>query len=192
MNKNKDLKKLGLLSWILILILILLFGYFIYIFSVSSENIKAAIMSGAIAVGMAIYSHSSLRRREIEERQFQSKSEAYKIFFDFYFNDLFLNNKKGTPIDLSSDKILEKIFNIKKEFFIWASPQTLKAFSQIGTSDKHEIIMSQVSILMRQIRKDLGHKDEELEDTFYIKYMLAPGEWEKLEKDNKEKEKEKK
>ncbi len=160
----------------------IIFVYFINIFLDSSDNIKAAIMSGSIAMGIAIYAQYKSKKREAENRLFETKANAYKKFIDLYFDDIFLKIKKGEKVDIESKEFLTKLFEVKKEFFIWASPETLKSFSEIGSTQDTSIVFTQINSLFANIRNYLGHKDKNLPDNFYIKYVVKHDEQDEIEK----------
>lgn len=146
------------------------FVYFINIFLTSPDAIKAAIMSGGVALFAAIYTQQRSRIREIESRHFKEKSEAYRKLFDLIF-EYFLAAKEDRKIDATEE--MKQIMDVKKEFLIWASPETLVAFSNISNSEHNGNMFKTVNSLLGSMRKDLGHRDTNLPPNFYVKYFVV-------------------
>lgn len=172
---DKKLKTFSATSQTIAIVFLVLAGgfclYFLYIFSNSPDAIKAAIMSGAVALFAAIYTQQRSRTREIESRHFNEKSEAYRKLINLIF-EYVIAAKEGQNIDPNSKEAIKKLLEIKKEFLIWASPETLMAFSSLGNIENDGNMFKIVNSLLGSMRKDLGHKDTNLPSNFYVKYFL--------------------
>ncbi len=82
------------------------------------------------------------------------------LIFDFVVN-------AKNDEDLGESQMLEKIIPFKKALLVWGSPDTIEAWSQFevvsGKNPTNETIVKEMEILLRAIRKDLGHDDSKLQ-----------------------------
>ncbi len=163
--------------WILTISALCLIIYLV--FNVDKEY-QLLFITGIGTVISAIIAHNSIKKREIFARHFESKSKSYKKFFDL-FVDLALKKKK-----IKEDILLIKMIEIKKEILIWGSAETIKQWIEWEKSTQkqgigHIELIKEGDKLFKAIRKDLGHNDNELNNSELMKFFLDKEARDKLE-----------
>lgn len=151
------------------------------------KELAAAIVaaSGTILASVAaiIISQSRAKRREIEEAQRPNKIAAYKKFMEMLIEVL----KKGKQKkDFLKDGVfppdLEELFLfLQSDMIVWASPRVINAYEKFRSNASDVNILLYLDDILREIRKDLGHKNTGLKRGDLIKlYLRDPQEFDKL------------
>ena len=133
----------------------------------ADPGLRAGIIGALGAVVAAIVTHVNTKRREINERHFSEKREAYGKIIELIF-DLIMKTKSGKQISGKEAHLVKKMSDIKQGLMVWGSPGAIREWnsfeiqSDSGTRDVSAVIAGMERIL-REVRKDLGHDDRDLE-----------------------------
>lgn len=175
----------------------LLASYVLYltisIFLSLEKELKAAIIAGFVAFGVALTSNHIQKRREMEFKIRERKTEAYQKVFDFLLFIL-----KGMRNDGLSETevVVSKIHEVNYALLVWGSAGSIKAwqelFSWISGQDYSGldkptqtintlITRNKIAEVILLIRKDLGHIDRGIDfNTIADVYMplnFTPEDW---------------
>lgn len=159
---------LKILGYVAVLILVGVGAWLLWVFVTNIDSADPSVKAGLIGLlGMflvALITHYQTKRREIDARHFADKREGYTEFIDLLFDFIVASKNKK---ELTEKEMLSKIIPFKKTLLIWGGPNTIKAWNQfeIKSSDKlaPEKALEEMEKILREIRKDLGHDDSELE-----------------------------
>lgn len=182
--------KLGL---VLAIVLIAMTPFAIYfltkLFIVADSNVKLGAITAIISVVALIYNNSRQQIREISSRHYTEKRESYRNFFDILF-EFMQSSKTGREPDSS----LERISDILKSIMIWGSSETINAYNafmrhsteqmQPGRDDDDAInfeTFQKMESLLRNMRKDLGHSDRNLDRHALTKLFISADEHHKFD-----------
>ena len=157
--------------------------WFVYALLQAPASVQSPVIAGAIAAAAAIAANYLAKRREIAARHFDDKRQLFRTFMDVLFGAMMSSIKKGAKRQqaLPMDKLLE----IKKLLMIWASAETIKAWSEsmevdrpLDETDIETLIRHER--FLRAMRKDLGHNDSALADGELIQLIIRGDDKKKL------------
>lgn len=182
---------IGCIFLIGILIFLFFLGkYFLVLIKTLDKAVAAAIIatSGTIltSVGTLIITQFLSKKREITEAHRHEKVKTYNRFMEIVTMVL-----KNTKLDKNYLKegmelpkeLVDLFFDFQKDLMAWGSPKVIKAFIEyrsVSLTDSSNVVIL-VDHVLREIRKDLGHKDRDLKEGELISVFLAnPKEIEQL------------
>ena len=158
-------------------------GWFLYSFFRAEAAIQSGILALIGVAASAIMAHWSAKKREIEARHFAEKRGGYKNFMDIMFEVLTATKLGRKPP--SEKQLSEKLLEYKKMLLIWADPHVIKMWDEVESSvgntaqDPKKALLMWDSLL-RQMRKDLGKDDSELDDGDLVSLILRAEEKHKV------------
>ena len=157
-------------------------GWFIYSFFKLDPAIQSAILALIGVSASAIITNWFAKKREIESRHFTEKRDAYEKFMDIMF-EVLMSTKVGrkTP----ENQLVKKFLECKKTILVWANARVIKAWNDAESSwaSANQDPMASLlmwSRLMKEMRKDLGKNDSELEDGDLVRLILKAEEKHKV------------
>ena len=180
------------LGVILVLIIAIIVAYLSYnifleawvLYKAADSNVKLGMFTATGSAIAFITSNAINSSRERKARLFESKRDAYNIFFDFFFS-IFKNIKSGT--DYSEDQMADKISEFMRGVMTWGSAKTVNAVIEwqkqsenIDTTDLKSTF-AVTEKLLRALRADLGHSDSTLKEFALTKLILKADEHHKLD-----------
>ena len=119
--------------------------------------------------------HWSAKKREIEARHFAEKRDGYNSFINIMF-DLFMATKLGKRPP-SEKQLATKLVEYKKMLLIWADAHVIKMWDEVessleNTDQDPKKVLRMWDRLLREMRKDLGKDDSELNDGDLVSLIL--------------------
>ena len=141
------------------------------------------VVSAAIGLIAALYTQSSIRKREIEEAHRNKKIIIYYGFLKLVRKILLAQKKEFEGQALNQKELVLKMSKFKFDITLWASPKVLNAFQEFvaasGSSPK--AMLDQIDPLFKAMRRDIGLRNTGLKDKFFAKSMLTdPSEYDRL------------
>ncbi|WP_170465176.1 hypothetical protein [Ruegeria arenilitoris] len=143
------------------------------------------VFSAAIGLIAALYTQSSIRKREIEEAHRNRKIEIYYGFLKLV-QKMLLAQKEGFEDQAVDEKeLLLMLSDFRVDITLWASPKVLNSFQNFlsvsaGRSSSKELL-SQIDPLYKAMRRDIGLSNTGLENHYFAKSMLIdPSEFDQL------------
>ena len=141
------------------------------------------VISAAIGLIAALYTQSSIRKREIEEAHRNKKIKIYYGFLKLVRKMLLAQKKEFEDQALDQKDLLLKMSKFRIDITLWASPKVLNAFQEFvaasGSSPK--TMLDQIDPLYKAMRRDIGLRNTGLKDKFFAKSMLTdPSEYDRL------------
>lgn len=167
---------LGFLMW-------LVFTRLLQFLESADPSVSAAIV-GAIAtvlvgLGVALYTQTQIKVREIENAHRSRKVEIYSGFLDFVGKTLSTSNSANEQ----PNKELVKFFeHFHTNLILWGSPKVINAYLDFKRHSNDRLqVMDKVDALYRSIREDLGLDTRGLSSRQLVKlYLKDPDELDKL------------
>ncbi len=174
------MKKRKILQVVFGILILAIIGYLLYLIGIRlskyvkqiDPNIIVAVIAGLVTVFGYFITRNSERRKIIEQQIREQKLPVYEQFLDFFFK-IIKGTKHNKPI---SDKEMENfMLDFNKKSIVWLSDKSLKAYvawrkSAVGYSENkvnnYDETIRQMVLLEQmffEFRKDIGHKNEELE-----------------------------
>lgn len=178
------------LGWaILILLLIIIIWVLILVInflkSINWSQINPTVIAAVItatlgtvaSVSAVVIGNSLTQKREIEFQNRFKKSEAYASFV----GDLIETLNSTQSQDEKNQKFIKMAKEFGRDLILWGSDETIRAYkdfreySKDNISKKENILFVMERILLA-IRKDLGHKNKNLQPgtllTFFLKESI--------------------
>lgn len=126
----------------------------------ADPNVKVAVIGVLVSVLLALYSNSRTKRREIASRHFTVKSQTYLKIINTLVT-LLKEVKSGE--ETPQDELVNKLMEFKKELLVWGSPKLIASWNKyelLAADDPdYKNISIHMEMILREIRKDLGHSD---------------------------------
>ena len=173
---------LALVVIILLGVLFLLVREFYALYAIAKPELRLGVLT-AVGSGAALIWTSSLQaKRERQSRLFESKRAAYSHFFDLLFSML---RAQKLDSEVDQDKLMQDFSAFTQNVMTWGSAETINAFNSwqrgnLSHSDDVKTIFRNIEVLLRALRKDLGHNDTALESFALSKLILKVEEHHKL------------
>ena len=160
-----------------------LLGWFVYTLSKAGPAVQSAILALIGTVLASSLMHFSAKKREIDARHFEKKSEGYQKFIDLMI-EMIQSTKSGNPT--SQDELIRKMFDFKRTLFVWADADVIRAWNKFEELDWEGKNKGDLALafrvwdeLLRALRRDLGKQDGLLPKGDLVGLILLPGEKEK-------------
>lgn len=171
----------------------------ISIFSSLEKELKAALIAGLAAFGVALTTNYIQKRRELDFKIREKKIEAYQKVFDFL---LFILRSTRTGNDelSNTELVVSRIHEVNYALLVWGSDLTIKAwqdfFRWIQSQNLQEldrpdlalntlILPNKLADVVLLIRKDLGHSDKGIDVTtiadIYMPLNFTAEDWQMIE-----------
>ena len=158
-------------------------GSYIYGLVAASDNTRAALLSLLVSVIIAAWTANNLKQREIEATHRQQKLEGYTKYIEPF---IYLGGKH-TKKKMKDSQFEEHIQDFKKTLMLSGNADTIKMWNQAAqilnseaNTDEDKIAIA--AELLKLLRKDLGHKDAELESSDIIKIIIHAENHQEIEK----------
>ena len=158
-------------------------GWFLYSFFKTEAAIQAGILALIGVAASAIMAHWSAKKREIEARHFAEKREGYNNFMDIMFAVMTAKKVGKTPP--SEKQLTTGLLKYKKMLLMWGDAHVIKMWDEVESSlantdqDPRRVLLMWDSLL-REMRKDLGKDDSELDDGDLVSLILLAEEKHKV------------
>ncbi|WP_041793821.1 hypothetical protein [Micavibrio aeruginosavorus] len=148
----------------------------------SPPEITAAIIGALGALAIGFWTQRGTKTLEINSRHFIEKRGAYIIFINLLF-ELFNTQRNGGP--LSQEEMTEALMKFKRELMIWGDQKiikTLESYERLCFENSGDIKKQILTIdkILREIRKDLGHRDNQLKDGDLVLMFIKAEDKDKL------------
>lgn len=176
MNKvEKYLIKIMKYLFLFVVSVFLLWLSWIFIqgLSKSEPEIQAGLIGLLGMLFVALFTHYFTKTREINARLFREKRDGYMNFMDVLFDMLRAMKLKG---EINNEEYMGKIVEFKKALMIWGSDDVIRKWNlyEIDNSENQSIqsVVSNIEMVLRAIRKDLGHNDKSLEEGQLVGLIL--------------------
>lgn len=180
-----------LLNRLLGLIAVLAIGWLFFeiarevlrLYGTADPDIKLGVMTAIGSLAAFLVTNGIQSERERRARLFESKREAYGVFFKSY---MAFFHKTALGEELDPDEMVRSIQSLSRDVMTWGSADTVNAFNKFQrensspTDDTVELFRRNEDFL-RALRKDLGHKDTSLNRFALTKLILKADEHEKLD-----------
>ncbi len=157
---------LGLLTW---------FSYKLIVFIfISLQSVDYKIIIGIVgvmatiisSVWIASYNARKAKEKVVYEAHREKKAEIYNGFMDTMITQLVKNMNDGKSGDeLLPDNLLEFLYKFTAQVIIYGSPDVINAFDKFKNLPENNspIILSIIDDLFREMRKDLGESNKNIE-----------------------------
>jgi len=157
---------LGLLAW---------FSYKLIVFIfISLQSVDYKIIIGIVgvmatiisSVWIASYNARKAKEKVVYEAHREKKAEIYNGFMDTMITQLVKNMNDGKSGDeLLPDNLLEFLYKFTAQVIIYGSPDVINAFDKFKNLPENNspIILSIIDDLFREMRKDLGESNKNIE-----------------------------
>jgi hypothetical protein len=153
-----------------VLIFVLLLGivfFFGKTFLDSSSEVQAGIISFIGVMLVALYTHSTTKKREITARHFTEKRKVYLHFIGFIFQLFEAQKKTG---GMKESELIKEMTKFKQNLLVWGSADVINAYNDFENANEvlennqqdTSTVFFIVEKLYRAIRQDLGHDDSNL------------------------------
>jgi hypothetical protein len=154
------------------------------VFSSLEKELKAALIAGSAAVGVALTTNYVQKKREMDFKIRERKIESYQKVFDFLL--FFLRSTRNNELS-DTESVVSRIHEVNYALLVWGSDLTIKAWQEffrsmanleVQTLDRPDltlhtfILRNKLAELILLIRKDLGHVDKGIDvNTIADTYM---------------------
>jgi hypothetical protein len=180
-------KSLNLLLGFVLLIGLLLCGYFIirqlWISLTSLEPEMAApiltfggtVIAAVIAI---VIGRSYDRKLEIESKQREKKIEIYESFLEVWFNKLMNESKNVKKNEIIDEEFLAYIGTFASKLILWGSENVINSYNSFRYTSLNTELHSNKTILQKfeelllEIRKEIGHTNKKLEDNDLLRLFI--------------------
>ncbi len=153
--------KKNILAAIVGLVFTALTGNWLTTLFLSLESSQRTTVITVVASITAIcITHYLTKRREIQSRQFAKKAEAYEAIFEVVFQ-LFIETKKLAP-EQDQDELIKKLLLVKNKIMVWGSQEVVQWLDKVGDTSSPDNNLYYFERLFHEMRKDLGHNDNNL------------------------------
>ncbi|WP_179320984.1 hypothetical protein [Winogradskyella helgolandensis] len=116
-----------------------------------------------------LYKHEKEKRLEVEKQLSERKYDVYIRLLTVFF-DILKQVKKGQKT--SSQKLIDKMIDIKKELIIFGSDGVLKSFFHWEkVADGKENLLA-LATLVIEVRKDMGNAKTEIKTIDFLKSLV--------------------
>ena len=157
---------LGLLAWFL-------YKFIVFIF-VSLQGVDYKIIIGIVgvmatiisSVWIASYNARKAKEKVVYEAHREKKAEIYNGFMDTMITQLVKNMNDGKSGDeLLPENLLEFLYTFTAQVIIYGSPDVINAFDKFKNLPENDspIILSIIDNLFREMRKDLGESNKNID-----------------------------
>jgi hypothetical protein len=159
---------------VLVVLLLTVVAYFILlslvraigsVFSDSSAALVSAVVAIVVPVVTLILQRSWDRQRTIEEQHRASKIEIYQEFMAFWFGVL-MRSKGSKPV--TEDEMHDFVVKFTQKLILWGSDEVVREYSEFRkfSGQGHDVLkmLTKFETLIKAIRKDLGHRNKDLDD----------------------------
>lgn len=174
------MKKIGLflISATIILAIISVALWLLWIFiqniEAASSSVKASLI-GILGVLIAgIITQYYTKKREVNARHYEDQRRVYMQLIDLIYSMAHENKSGKKP---TNKGIESKMIDLSKALMIWGGPEMIKAWnnyrSDSAKSKSPEEGLKKMELILKTIRKDLGHDDSSLNDFDIIGLMLT-------------------
>ena len=170
--KKNFLIGLSVIIGFLAVIVLLVWGIAGWIKSVDA-GVAAAIITAIAGILGLLYSQWHNKAKEISEGHRPKKIELYNTFFDIV--DHYTRNERENKIEDGIPKTIQKQFEkLNRGLIVWASPGVIKAWLNFrrGAEDPNQNTLILVDALLKEIRKDLGNSNWNLQDGDIVRIYL--------------------
>jgi hypothetical protein len=150
------------------------------------SSMLAVIISGFITITGFFIKRYFERKKEIERQIQKHKVHIYDDFISYYFRKFeTIGKNTGNNNPVEKEELIDIIWDLKKKSILWLSDDTFKAFLDwenkswkvVNKLDINEkIIVSFISNLIDLIlkfRKDIGHKNKNIDNVNLSESMLG-------------------
>ena len=169
---------LGLLAWfsykLIIFIVVSLHGVD-YKIIIGIVGVMATIIS---SVWIASYNARKAKEKVVYEAHREKKAEIYNEFMDTMITQLVKNMNDGKSGDeLLPDNLLEFLYKFTAQVIIYGSPAVINAFDKFKNLPENDspIILSIIDDLFREMRKDLGESNKDIEKNTLMGLYIIGG-----------------
>ena len=182
---------LGLFAWfsykLIIFIFISLHGID-YKIIIGIVGVMATVIS---SVWIASYNARKAKEKVVYEAHREKKAEIYNQFMDTMITQMVKNmNDEKSGDELLPDNLLEFLYKFTAQVIIYGSPSVINAFDKFKNLPENDsrIILSIVDELFREMRKDLGESNKNIEKNTLMGLYIIGGKdaISKLSSENKE------
>ena len=169
-NQEKDRRMSNgskIIDYVMGLGIVVFAAWLLWVFVANINAADSSVKAGLIGLlGMfsaALITNYLTKKREIDARHFADKREGYMHLIDMLF-DILMSTKNNEKIN--EEEMLKKIIPFKKTLLVWGEPNIIDAWnhyemrSEEGLAPKK--IIREMEMMLRAIRKDLGHDDSQL------------------------------
>ena len=128
-------------------------------FSGLPDVAKVAVVGGIVTLSSVLVTRYYERRKEIEFRLRDRKLEAYSLFLDAWFDQLFSHDQ-----ELNS-KIVDAMHQFGRDLILWGNTGVIKAYAAWRKNAGQGSALNSTrafEVLLFAIRKDLGHNKWQL------------------------------
>lgn len=152
------------------------------IYGRADADVKLGVLTAAGSALAFVINNAVQASRERRARLFESKREAYDRFFQFLFS-IFEAQRKGQEFE--DENAVDNFQDFVRSVMTWGSAETVNAVNQYQQQSLAALGNFQNSFiaterLLRALRKDLGHSDNQLKNFALTKLLLKAEEHEKL------------
>ena len=163
-----------LLVFAIWLAVIALLGAYIYSLVIADNNTRSALISVIAFIAITAITLRSNKQREIDAKHRKHKAEGYQKYIDIFI-DMGGKHKK-----LSDEKFEENVLEFKKTLLTWGNEETIKTWNESSRKlnqdfdgkDSEPLRLAILATILKAIRKDLGHKDFNLEGAELLKLFI--------------------
>lgn len=125
-----------------------------------------------VSIGVALYTQTQIKKREIEEAHRSHKVEIYKDLLH-RLGELIFNQRSSDESEISED-LVQFINKHKTDVILWGSPKVVKAhlyFQEVSGTGTANVLLA-VDELYKAIREDIGLSNKGLNKQELIKMYL--------------------
>ena len=125
-----------------------------------------------VSIGVALYTQTQIKKREIEEAHRSHKVEIYKELLH-QLGELIFNQRDSDAPQISED-LVKFINKHKTDVILWDSPKVVKAhlhFQEVSGMGTANVLLA-VDELYKAIREDIGLSNKGLNKQELIKMYL--------------------
>ncbi|OSI07914.1 Uncharacterised protein [Neisseria animaloris] len=159
--------------------LIILFIYFVYLTGIwikDNSTLVVPVITALISLIGIMYVQWQSKSREIQESHRTKKIEVYMLFFDI-IEEFQASIKRNQEINIDNKELQDKFQKLTRGLILWASDDVIKAwlnFRNISSPNSDLLTpLQKANDMYMAIRKDLGHKDNNLKNLDLIKMNLS-------------------
>lgn len=135
-------------------------------FEISATQLLITIFTATITILGIIIQRKTEKIKIIENQISQNKMKAYYELFDIFFG--IIRDMKLKKYKENDNKLLEKLLNSKKDFFIYGSDKVINkytdwlVFTNSPESTNSAKSMDLLFELFIEMRRDMGYKNTKL------------------------------
>lgn len=169
----------GIIGWILAAAIMIFMLFLLYVFISNllkaDANVIASIIGLFGIVTAALVTNYKTKEREISARLFNNKREGYTELINLIFD---LMQSEKTKQRMPHVELVSKMTAFKKSLMIWGGSEVIKVWNSYELKSQKQMspedTMREFDIILRAIRKDLGHDDGALASGNLAALILVP------------------